>query len=62
MVLASGEPTWIRLSNSRAAGVDMSGVDAILEKIRSMEITDYNLPWQQVVKEAQAALDEAARK
>ena len=46
----------------RAAGVDMSGVDAVLEKIRSLEITDYNLPWQQVVKEAQAALDEAARK
>ena len=46
----------------RAAGVDMSGVDAVLEKIRTMEITDYNLPWQQVVKEAQAALDEAARK
>jgi hypothetical protein len=27
-----------------------------------LEITDYNLPWQQVVKEAQASLDEAARK
>lgn len=46
----------------RAAGVDMSGVDAVLEKIRNTEITDYNQPWQQIVKEAQAALDEAARK
>lgn len=46
----------------RAAGVDMSGVDAVLEKIRNIEITDYNQPWQQIVKEAQAALDEAARK
>ena len=46
----------------RAAGVDMSGVDAVLEKIRNTEITDYNQPWQQIVKEAQAALDDAARK
>jgi hypothetical protein len=33
-----------------------------LAKIREMEITDPNLPWKQVVKEAQAALNKAARK
>jgi hypothetical protein len=46
----------------RAAGADMTEVDAVLAKIREMEITDPNLPWKQVVKEAQAALNEAARK
>ena len=46
----------------RAAGVDMSGVDAVLEKIRNTEITDYNQPWKKIMKEAQAALNEAARK
>ena len=46
----------------RAAGADMTKVDAVLAKIREMEITDPNLPWKQVVKEAQAALNEAARK
>ena len=46
----------------RAAGVDMSGVDAVLEKIRNTEITDHNLPWHEILKEAQAALDDAARK
>ena len=46
----------------RAAGADMTKVDAVLAKIREMEITDYNLPWRKVVKEAQEALNEAARK
>ena len=46
----------------RAAGADMSGVDAVLKKIRETDILDHNLPWQQIVKEAQAALDDAARK
>ena len=46
----------------RAAGADMSGVDAVLKKIRETDILDHNLPWQQIVKEAQTALDDAARK
>ena len=46
----------------RAAGVDMSGVDAVLEKIRTTTITDYNQPWHEIVMEARKALDEAARK
>ncbi len=46
----------------RAAGADMTAVDAALEKIRNTEITDYNQPWKQIMKEAQAALNEAARK
>ena len=46
----------------RATGADMSGVDAVLKKIRETDILDHNLPWQQIVKEAQTALDDAARK
>ena len=46
----------------RSAGVDMSGVDAVLEKIRSMKITDYEQPWKEIVIEARKALDDASRK
>lgn len=46
----------------RAAGADMSGVDAILEKIRNTKITDHKQPWLEIMTEARKALDEAARK
>jgi hypothetical protein len=46
----------------RAAGADMSAVDAVLEKVRTVEITDYKQPWQEIMTEARKALDEAARK
>lgn len=46
----------------RAAGVDMSGVDAVLEKIRNTKIVDYKQPWLDIVNEARKALDDAARK
>ena len=46
----------------RAAGADMSGVDAVLEKVRTMKITDYEQPWRDIVIEARKALDDASRK
>jgi hypothetical protein len=46
----------------RAAGADMSAVDTVLEKVRTVEITDYKQPWQEIMTEARKALDEAARK
>ena len=46
----------------RAAGADMSGVDAVLEKIRNTKITDHKQPWLEIMMEARKALDEAARK
>jgi hypothetical protein len=46
----------------RVAGADMSGVDAVLEKIRTMKITDYEQPWRDIVIEARKALDDASRK
>ncbi len=46
----------------RAEGADLTAVDAILEKVRNTEIIDYKQPWQQIVTEARAALDEVSRK
>ena len=46
----------------RNLGVDMSDVDAVLEKIRSMKITDYEQPWKEIVIEARKVLDDTSRK
>ena len=46
----------------RVAAADMSGVDAVLEKVRTMKITDYEQPWRDIVIEARKALDDASRK
>ena len=43
-------------------GVDIPEVEAVLEKMRSMNAHDPSLPWQEVVAEAEAALAEASRK
>ena len=43
-------------------GVDIPEVEAVLEKMRSMNDHDPSLPWQEVVAEAEAALAEASRK
>ena len=40
----------------------MTPVEKALEKIRATEPTDYNQPWQQIISEARAALDEVSRK
>ena len=46
----------------RREGVDTAPVDAALAKIRAIEPTDYTQPWQQIIAEARAALDEVSRK
>lgn len=46
----------------RKDGADISAVEAVLEKMRSMNAHDPSLPWQEVVAEAEAALAEASRK
>ena len=46
----------------RREGVDVSKVEAVLAKIRATDPTDYTQPWQQILTEARAALDEVSRK
>lgn len=46
----------------RRDGVDVSELDAVFKKICDAEITDYNLPWYEVLSEARKALDEVSRK
>ncbi len=46
----------------RKEGVDIAPVERVLEKIRATEPTDYTQPWQQIISEARAALDEVSRK
>ena len=46
----------------RREGVDIAPVDAVLAKIRAIEPTDYTQPWQQIIAEARAALNEVSRK
>ena len=46
----------------RREGVDVSEVEAVLQKIRDTDITDYNLPWYKVISDARKALDEVSRK
>lgn len=46
----------------RREGVDMSEVEAVLQKIRDTDITDYNLPWDKIISDARKALDEVSRK
>ena len=46
----------------RREGVDTAPIDAVLAKIRATEPTDYTPPWQQIIAEARAALDEVSRK
>ena len=46
----------------RREGVDTAPVEAALARIRATEPTDYTQPWQQIIAEARAALDEVSRK
>ena len=46
----------------RREGVDMSEVEAILQKVHDTKITDYNQPWYEIISEARQALDEVSRK
>ena len=46
----------------RRDGVDVSEVEAVFEKICGAEITDYTLPWHEIMLEARKALDEVSRR
>lgn len=46
----------------RQEGVEMPQVEAVLEKISKTDATDYTLPWNEIISEARAALDEVSRK
>ena len=46
----------------RREGVDTAPVEEALAKIRATKPTDYTQPWQQIITEARAALDEVSRK
>ena len=46
----------------RRDGVDVSAVDAVLQKISTGKLTDHTQPWQEILTEAREALNEASRK
>ena len=46
----------------RKEGVDVSEVEAALQKIRDTKITDYTQPWYEIMSQAREALDKASRK
>ena len=51
-----------KIRQLRREGVDVTLVDQALEKIRSNNAHDPNQPWQQIIAEARAALEEVSRK
>ena len=60
--LVDGIEVAEKVRQLRKEGVDMTPLEKALEKIRATEPTDYNQPWQQIISEARAALDEVSRK
>lgn len=60
--LIDGIETAEKVRALRAAGVDVSGVDAVLEEIRNSDVNDPSQPWREITKKARKALDEASRK
>ena len=46
----------------RREGADVTPVEAVLEKIRNTDATSHDLPWNEIISEARAALDEVSRK
>jgi hypothetical protein len=51
-----------KIRQLRREGVDISPVEAVLEKMRSTDIHNPDLPWRQILVEARSALDEVSRK
>ena len=51
-----------KIRQLRREGVDVSEVDAVLEKIRTTNTHDHEQPWAEIITEARAALDEVSRK
>lgn len=46
----------------RAAGVDTSKIEEVLELIRNTQFLDHKQPWREIVKQANEALNEVSRK
>lgn len=51
-----------KIRQLRREGVDTAPVEKALEKVRSVNVTDFNQPWCDIIDEARAALDEVSRK
>ena len=60
--LIDGIESAEKVRSLRAAGVDVSGIDAVLEEIRTGNVNDPEFPWRSVTNKARKALDEASRK
>ena len=60
--LIDGIESAEKVRRLRAAGVDISEVEAMLKKIRSTDFLDHKQPWLEIIKQARATLDEASRK
>ena len=46
----------------RASGVDVSGIESVLEEIRNGNVNDATQPWREITAKARRALNEASRK
>ncbi len=60
--LIDGIESAEKVRRLRAAGVDISDVEAMLTKIRNTDFLDHKQPWLEIIKQARATLDEASRK
>ena len=60
--LIDGIESAEKVRRLRAAGVDISEVEAMLTKIRNTDFLDHKQPWLEIIKQARATLDEASRK
>ena len=60
--LIDGIESAEKVRRLRAEGVDISEVEAVMEKIRATDLLDSTQPWMAIVKEANEALNAASRK
>lgn len=45
----------------RASGADVSGIEAVIEEIRTTDINNPSLPWREITAKARKAIDQASR-
>lgn len=57
--LIEGIQSAEKVRTLRKQGVDVSGVDNVLEQIRCLNVNDPTLPWRQIVMSAKSALNKA---
>lgn len=57
--LIEGIQSAEKVRTLRKQGVDVSGVDNVLEHIRCLNVNDPTLPWRQIVMSAKSALNKA---